>query len=255
MTKTSRKTPSKRAPNTLKLAFWLQRASLPTCEIAAFAGMDAVILDFEHGVFDPTEADETIAAAKRLGLTVYSRVAQAERMQIQAALDSGSDGVILPQLRDLAHAREATGYAKYPPLGTRGIGFSRTHNYGGAPADFTDRENRRTQCFAMIETPGALADAEAIAALRTVDGLFIGPADLSLTRGRGPVQGNDADRADWLRAAKAATARRKPWATVAHDPAALAFTRKHGAAFVTVTDDFSALQEGFRSALAMAGRR
>lgn len=254
MAQKSRKSAANRPSKLPKLAFWLQRASLPTCEIAAFSGMDAVILDLEHGVFDPTEADETIAAAKRLGLTVYSRVAQSERMQIQAALDSGSDGVILPQLRDLAHARQATGYAKYPPLGTRGIGFSRTHEYGGAPADFTDRENRRTLCYAMIETPGALADAEAIAALRTVDGLFIGPADLSMTRGRGPVQGNAADHADWLRAAKAARAKRKPWATVAHDPAALAFTRKHGAAFVTVTDDFSALSEGFRSALAMAGR-
>jgi 2-dehydro-3-deoxyglucarate aldolase/4-hydroxy-2-oxoheptanedioate aldolase len=244
----------KRGPEFPKLAFWLQRASLPTCEIAAFVGMDAVILDLEHGVFDAGAADEIIAAAKRLGLTVYSRVAQSERMQIQAALDSGSDGVILPQLRDLVHARQATGYAKYPPLGTRGIGFSRTHQYGGTPADFTDRENRRTLCFAMIETPGALADAEAIAALRTVDGLFVGPADLSMTRGRGPVQGNAADLADWLRAAKAAAAKRKPWATVAHDPAALAFTRQHGAAFVTVTDDLSALRQGFLSALAMAGR-
>ncbi len=249
------KSAGRRGPKSPKLAFWLQRASLPTCEIASYVGLDAVILDLEHGVFDPTDADEIIAAAKNLGLTVYSRVAQSERMQIQAALDSGSDGVILPQLRDLAHARQATGYAKYPPLGTRGIGFSRTHKYGGAPADFTDRENRRTLCFAMIETPGALADAEAIAALRTVDGLFVGPADLSMTRGRGPVQGNAADRADWARAAEAARVKRKPWATVAHDPAALAFTRTHGAAFVTVTDDFSALQDGFRSALTTAGRR
>ena len=72
-------------------------------------------------------------------------------------------------------------------------------------------ENRRTLCYAMIETPGALADVEAIARLDTVDGLFVGPADLSMTRGRGPFKATAKDLADFARvAAVAAACRQEP---------------------------------------------
>ena len=186
------------------LGFWLEYASLPACEIAAKLGYDAVIFDFEHGVIPQAAADELTLVCKRLGLTVYARVAAAERVAIQHALDSGADGVILPQITGLDHARQVTGYAKYPPLGTRGVGYNRTMAYGGVARGFYGRENRRTLCLPMIETPGALAEAEAIAALATVDGLFIGPSDLSMTSGRGPYSASAADLKDLGAIARAA---------------------------------------------------
>lgn len=257
MVKASRRRPASGKPDSRspKLGFWLQRPSRATCEIAALVGYDFVLLDMEHGVIGPEAADELIACVRDLGLTVYSRVSRSERVPIQAALDAGADGVILPQLQDAAHAREATAFAKYPRLGTRGIGFSRTHGYAGHPPNFADSENRRTRCYAMVETPGALAEVGAIAALPTVDGIFIGPADLSLTRGRGPVQGNVADKRDWRQVALAAAAAEKAWGMPAHDADSLRFVRRYGGAFVTVSDDLSALQLGLREGLAMAGRR
>ena len=152
---------------------------------SALVGYDIVVLDMEHGVIAPDAADLLVAHGRRLGLRVYSRVAAPERVPVQKALDSGADGVILPQIAGASHARSAAAFAKYPPLGSRGIGFSRTMDYGVVEAGFTDGENGRTRCFVMIETPGALADCQEIAALATVDGLFVGPGDLSLTRGRG----------------------------------------------------------------------
>src|SRR6266481_2939557 len=154
------------------LAFWLEYPSLPACEIAALLGYQIAIFDMEHGVIPRQTADQLALACKKLGLAVYSRVASAERVAIQHALDSGVDGVILPQIAGLAHAREATGYSKYPPLGTRGVGYSRTMNYGAIEPGFFEAENRRCVCLPMIETPGALAEVEAIALLDTVDGLF-----------------------------------------------------------------------------------
>jgi 2-dehydro-3-deoxyglucarate aldolase/4-hydroxy-2-oxoheptanedioate aldolase len=174
-------------------AFWLETAGFAACEIGALVGYDIVVLDMEHGVIAPDAADVLIAHAGRLGLRVYSRVAAPERVPIQQALDSGADGVILPQIAGAAHARPVAAFAKYPPLGSRGIGFSRAMDYGGVGAGFTGAENARTRCYAMIETPEALESCAEIAALEAVDGLFVGPGDLSLTRGRGLYQGADAD--------------------------------------------------------------
>ena len=234
------------------LAFWLEYPSLPACEIAALCGYDAVIFDHEHGVMPQPEADRLTLACKRLGLTVYSRVAAAERVAIQQALDAGVDGVILPQIADLAHARAATPLAKYPPLGSRGVGYSRTMNYGAVAPDFYQQENRRTLCLPMIETPGALADAAAIAALDTVDGLFVGPSDLSMTRGRGAFRATEKDLADLARIADAAGASGKIWALPAPGAKVFDFARRRGAALVTVADDLTALRGGFVLGLTVA---
>ena len=160
--------------------------------------------------------------------------------------------MILPQIADLAHAREATALAKYPPLGSRGVGYSRAMGYGGTAPGFFEAENRRTLCYAMIETPGALGDVEAIARLDTVDGLFIGPADLSMTRGRGPFKATAKDLADFAKVASAAAAARKAWAIPAPGAKVFDFARRHGAALVTVCDDLSALRRGFTQGLAVA---
>ena len=96
-------------------AFWLETANAACLEIAATLSFDAVVLDMEHGVIDQGAADELIARARLLHLKTYVRVAAPQRVPIQYALDSGADGVILPQIIDLAHAREACAYAKYPP--------------------------------------------------------------------------------------------------------------------------------------------
>jgi len=236
------------------LAFWLEYPSLPACEIAALCGYDAVIFDHEHGVIPPGDADELTFACKRLGLTTFSRVATAERVDIQHALDSGVDGVILPQIADLARAKEATALAKYPPLGSRGVGYSRAMGYGGTGPGFFEAENRRTLCYAMIETPGALADVEAIARLDTVDGLFIGPSDLSMTRGRGPFKATAKDLTDFVKVASVAAACRKAWAIPAPGAKVSDFARRHGAALVTVSDDLSALRLGFTQGLAVASK-
>jgi 2-dehydro-3-deoxyglucarate aldolase len=173
-----------RADRRLPVGFWLMTANPSACEIGAEVGFDIVVLDMEHGTFNPESADRVIALGKALGLAVYSRVSGAQRVPIQQALDAGADAVIVPQIRNVEHAREAASYAKYPPLGTRGIGHSRINRYEGFAPEFLEAENRRTQCIVMIETQEAFDDVERIAALPMIDGIFIGPGDLSLTRGR-----------------------------------------------------------------------
>ena len=237
----------------MKLAFWLIAESQVTCEIAAKCGYDIVLLDLEHGVLDVKAIDRLTPFCQGIGLTVFARVASADRVPIQHALDCGADGVILPQIQNAEHAREVTAYAKYPPAGSRGMGFSRIQNYGGVGDDFAPAENARTLCYPMIETPTALEECEAIAALETVDGLFVGPSDLGMTRGRGQDQWGPEGIADIRKAADAARNAGKRFATTgAESPVSRAFGEEVGADFMSAGDDFSALVIGFDELVKMA---
>ena len=86
-----------------EIAFWLMSPNDDACDIAALLGYGTVIIDMEHGAFDMASASRSITVSKALALRVYTRVDSAERVSIQHALDFGSDGVILPQIADLAH--------------------------------------------------------------------------------------------------------------------------------------------------------
>lgn len=231
-------------------AFWLQTANQNACEIARLAGFDMVVFDAEHGVFDVAALDRLVPFCASLGLEPIVRVAEADRPNIQAALDMGSAGVILPQISDLDHAARVSVLAKYPPLGSRGIGFSRTMDYGGTADGFTVAENARRKCYVMIETEGALAEARAIAALPCVDGLFIGPGDLSLSRGRGLFKDGPEDIADLESVAMAAKAAGKAFAAAGPTRHYAERAAALGAAFVAEGDELTAMMIGFKALFA-----
>ena len=102
-------------------AFWLESPSIAACEIAQLVGYGIVVIDMEHGTTDTKTCDNIVAFCRALKLTCYVRVAAADRLLIQQALDYGASGVMLPQITDAAHAAEVSAYAKYPPLGSRGL--------------------------------------------------------------------------------------------------------------------------------------
>jgi 2-dehydro-3-deoxyglucarate aldolase/4-hydroxy-2-oxoheptanedioate aldolase len=234
------------------LAFWMMTPNDAAADMATLLGMGVVIIDMEHGTFESASVARSIAYCRARSLKVFTRVDAAERVSVQHALDYGSDAVILPQIRDAAHAREATEYAKFPPLGVRGFGGGRTVNYVSAPSRFVAAENSRTQCWAMIETVAALEEIEEIAALPTVDGLFVGPNDLSLARGRGEYFADGADHDDIRRIAEAANRAGKPWAMPVASPKDRAFAASLNIAFMAVTDDLSALRYGLEQAVRSA---
>ena len=100
----------------------------------------------------------------------------------------------------------------------------------------------------MIETAWTLGDVDAIAALASVDGLFIGPFDLSLARGRGAFRYSAEDEADFRRVAKACRRHNKLLGFPAANPGAFALARAEGAAYVTLSDDLTVLLAGLRPA-------
>jgi 4-hydroxy-2-oxoheptanedioate aldolase len=227
------------------LAFWLESDAHKTCEIARLAGYDTVIFDMEHGTIGETALDRLVPFCNHLGLVTLVRVREANQARIQIALDSGARGVILPQIRDIEHARNISPAAKFPPRGARGIGFSRIQGYGAADDAWVAAQNDGTTCYLMIETQGAFDGCEAIAGMECVDGLFIGPSDLSLNRGRGMFSCKPADIADMDRIATAARAAGKLWGAAAGHSAYRAEASSRKPDLLAVGDDLTALRLGF----------
>ncbi len=235
---------------------WIASPNHWACEMAAAIGYSVVLIDLEHGTISVELADRLIAHSRALGLTVYVRVASPDRVPIQQALDAGAHGIILPQVRDLDHARVGSTYAKYPRLGLRGMGTPRSLNYAATPDNFVLAENKRTKCLVMIETPGALRDVGEIAGLDTVDGLFMGPYDLSLTRGRGQYKARREDRKDAHRIATAAAKAGKSLGMPAGDRKDFAFAQSLGAHLISIAEDLAVLQAGLAHAFnTLAGKR
>jgi 2-dehydro-3-deoxyglucarate aldolase/4-hydroxy-2-oxoheptanedioate aldolase len=234
--------------------FWLERPNPAALEIAAQLGFRVCVLDLEHGAIAPDACDGLVALGRASGLTVIVRVAAPERILVQQALDYGAEGVMIPMARNAAHAATVSRYAKYAPLGTRGVGSGRAFAFGAYQAidpDFFAEANARTRCHVMIETAEALEEVEAIAALPTVDGLFIGPSDLSLARGRGSFRFSAADEDDFRRVARACRSRGKVLGLPAASLRAWKLAREEGASYVTLSDDLTALRIGFAQGLAV----
>lgn len=151
-------------------------------------GLDYVIIDTEHGCFSEETTADLILAAERGGLLPYVRIGDIRRPYVLRMLDIGARGLIVPNIRSVEQVLELTDYAKFPPLGRRGYCPNRTTGWGAdagakdVPA-YMEGCNRRCKLIPQCETREALEQIERIAALPGVDGVFIGPCDLSIELG------------------------------------------------------------------------
>ncbi len=226
------------------VALWMSQPHFGFLEIAMTCGVKHLIIELEHGTFDLGTLDQFLAFSKSLGVPTLTKVIAPTTEAIQQALDFGSDGVILPHILGVEHAREVSKAAKYPLLGTRSYASGRVFGYSRPSSDAFDKENKRTKCYVMIETAESLADVEKIIALDTVDGLFPGPSDLALARGRGAYVFNGEDRADLIRVARAAREADKNWIMPAWTPAERAFALEEGAEMLVVATQTMTLRAG-----------
>lgn len=232
-----------------KCAIWLSTPNTAAAEIARDLGYGAAVLDIEHGSFDLADLEHFIPLLRAFGLEVIAKVLSPERGPIQQALDFGADAVVLPHVEGLAHAQMVTSFAKFPPGGDRSFAGGRTSSYGGFNDAWVARQDKATKCYPMIEDAGALGDVDAILALPSVDGIFLGPSDLSLRRNRGAYQRTEDDFKDFKIIAEAARRAGKPWLIPAWSTAEKRFAIEHGADQIVLTMEHSALLAGMRMSL------
>ncbi len=155
-----------------------------TAELAAAAGYDYVCVDLQHGLSDEATMVSMFQATQAAGSVPLARLAWNEPWLIMRALDLGAAGVIVPLIGSGAEAARAVDACRYPPNGSRSYGPVRAELLMGSAAP--DVVGADALCFAMIETRDGLDRLDEIAATPGLDGLYIGPSDLSLALGLPP---------------------------------------------------------------------
>lgn len=150
------------------------------------AGLDCVILDLEHGAYSMGEVAGLASVARAIDVVILARVPELSRGYISRVLDCGAQGVMVPMLETVEQAERLVAWAKYPPLGNRGLGSCGVHtdcqSINGAEA-FMKRANSETITIAQIETKKAIEAIDQIAAVVGIDMLLVGPNDLAISIG------------------------------------------------------------------------
>ena len=156
---------------------WLSIGNAFTAEIMAAQDYDAISIDMQHGALDYSAALPMIQAMRASGVSIGARVPWLDPAIIMKALDAGALNIICPMINTGKQAAEFVSYMRYPPNGQRSFGPTRA---GFAMPGYGPHMNDEVVALAMIETAEGVANLEEIAATPGLDGIYVGPADLTL---------------------------------------------------------------------------
>lgn len=162
---------------------WVQSGCPVATEIMAQSALDFVVLDMEHG----EAGDDRLAVFLRAlesrparGKSVgFVRVRENDTITIRRALDAGAEGIIVPLVNTAQQAEKAVAACRFLPTGSRGYAFCRANHWGGDFESYIERFDREVVLIAMIESREAVENIDEILAVDGVDGVLIGPYDLS----------------------------------------------------------------------------
>ena len=163
--------------------------SAPAIEAMAYTGLDYVIIDMEHSPIVAEHAAELVGVAAGAGIAPFVRVDAIERSPVLKMLDVGAVGLIVPGVETVDEVKKLVEYAKFAPLGNRGYCPSRDGGWGMADCyasgltGYMQRANTETLLLPQCETMGCLENIDEILGIDGVDGIFIGPFDLSIALG------------------------------------------------------------------------
>jgi 2-keto-3-deoxy-L-rhamnonate aldolase RhmA len=158
---------------------WLACSDPYFVEMMADLGFDWLLIDMEHIPLSLETLRTMLMACKGSESSVAVRVSLNARNHIQAALDLGAEGVMVPMVNSRADAERAVEFTRYPPLGRRGLGAIRAGQYGRTDAEYRKTANEEILLFVQIETPEAVRSTEEILKVKGIDGLYIGNGDLA----------------------------------------------------------------------------
>lgn len=169
--------------NQLTLGSWVTIAHPSIIDIMASAGFEWLVIDLEHTSIDLSQAHILISTIQANNMKALVRVSKNEEVIIKRVLDMGADGIIVPMVKSRIDALEAISYAKYPPIGKRGVGLFRAQKYGLGFDDYKKWVNDELVIIAQIEHIEAVENITEIITTDGIDGIIIGPYDLSGSMG------------------------------------------------------------------------
>ncbi len=169
------------------IGMFVDTASSYIVECLGRTGLDFIIIDNEHSPIEAETSAQLVRAAELTGLTPLCRVRDSSRPAILKLLDVGAQGLIIPNVHTVQQVKDIIDAAKYYPIGQRGFCPSRKDGWGfdglGSVPETMAHFNAETLLIPQCETVGALDAIEEICALEGVDGIFVGPFDLSISMG------------------------------------------------------------------------
>ncbi len=152
-------------------------------EIIAGAGFQVAIIDCEHGPFGRNELIPLVAAARAAQLYSVVRLTGNSASEIAGALDAGADGVLVPHVGSGEEAAAVVAAARFPPHGQRGANpYVRGARYGADSSYLTDAD-ASAAVLVMVEGARGIAALDEIVTTPGLDGVFVGPVDLSVAMG------------------------------------------------------------------------
>ena len=161
---------------------WMQIPHPSIAEIMGQAGYDWVAVDMEHGAISTDQLPDLFRALELGNTLPLVRVAQGNPKDCKQALDAGAGGVIVPMIESAQQLLAVRDASRWPPAGTRGVGFSRANCFG-RHFDAYRNEAQAPLLVAMIEHHRAIAELDEILDIEGLDAILVGPYDLSASMG------------------------------------------------------------------------
>ncbi len=166
-----------------QIGFFATMGAPGLTELMAGCGFDWVLIDMEHSPVETTDLIAQMRAVHAPEVATLVRPPWNDTVTIKRVLDQGAQTLLIPYVETPAEARAAVSNVRFPPKGVRGVsGSSRSSNYG-LDKDYFAAAEREICLIVQIESTGALAQIEEIAAVDGVDAVFIGPSDLAASMG------------------------------------------------------------------------
>lgn len=219
-------------------------------EIVGFeGGFDAVWLDQEHAGLSIEQIEHGARAARGVGLDSFVRLAPTDYATVMRPMEAGAGGIMAAQVRSSRQAAEIIEWAKFHPLGLRGVnGAGIDGRYGTLKlAEYMEKANAETFVAIQIEHIAAVNEVEAIAAIPGIDVLFIGPADLQQSMGLVNQWDDPRLWAAIERTARAARDHKIHWAILPPNPAVCKRCVDLGCKMLSIGMDMWAVGRGIRS--------
>ena len=207
-------------------------------------GLDFMIVDNEHGAFDYTTLSGLFTVSRLSDFCSIVRLPDNTRAGITKCVDAGADGFLLPMTNTADDVRKVVEYAKYSPIGKRGISTMRAHTLYAPPsiAEYMLEANERVKVYAQIETELGVKNIDSILSVNGVDGVFIGPNDLACDMkcisDNGPII--EAIKIISAAAKKA----NKPFGIITTSAALLECALKNGAEMISYGSELNMIKNG-----------
>ncbi|KAA2219253.1 MULTISPECIES: HpcH/HpaI aldolase family protein [Maribacter] len=163
---------------------WLTIPHPSIVEIMSSAGFEWLTIDIEHSAIDISTLQNLVAHVQANKMEALVRVSKNEEVIIKRVMDAGANGVIVPMVKNAEEARQAVSWVKYPPLGSRGVGLSRAQHYGLAFNEYNKWVQEEAVVIAQIEHIEGVNNLSEILDVEGIDGIIVGPYDLSASMGK-----------------------------------------------------------------------